>query len=242
MSIQLAKYDNSWYRPGGTLFKRAAWFFLGQPLVRSAIIPSSSLRVFLLRMFGARIGKGVVIKPAVKIKYPWHLIVGDHCWIGEHAWIDNLTTVRLGSNVCVSQGAYFCTGNHDWTDPHFGLRVSPIEVGDGAWVGAKSLLTPGILIGAGAVAASGAVVTQSIPAFEIHAGNPAQFVKTRVVKTAPITAGDGRPSGLRSNEMTSNGLPDEVFVGTLRPTDPEPHARIASLHEKALARRQQEPQ
>lgn len=179
--IQLAGYDNSWYKPGGSMCKRAAWFFLGQPLVRSAWIPSSAMRVALLRVFGARIGRGVTIKPAVEVKYPWHLVVGDDCWIGEHVWIDNLTTVQMENNVCVSQGAYLCTGNHDWTDPHFGLMFAPIHLGDGAWAGAKCMLTPGTVLGRGAVAAAGAVVSGAIPDFEIHAGNPAQRIKQRVV-------------------------------------------------------------
>jgi putative colanic acid biosynthesis acetyltransferase WcaF len=183
--IRLKHYDNSWYDPGGGLLKRAAWFFVGQPILRAAWIPSSGLRVQLLRMFGAQIGSGVVIKPAVDVKYPWHLVVGDHCWIGERTWIDNLTTVRLGSDVCVSQGAYFCTGNHDWTDPHFGLRIKRIQIGDGAWVGARSILTPGTVLGAGAVAAAGSVVVGNIPDFEIFAGNPAHFVKSRVLRPGP---------------------------------------------------------
>ena len=185
--IQLKHYDNSWYHPGGSLLKRSLWFFLGQPLLRAAWIPSSSMRVTLLRLFGARIGRGVVIKPSVDVKYPWHLVVGDDCWIGEHVWIDNLTTVRIGSNVCVSQGAYFCTGNHDWSDPHFGLMISPIQLGDGAWAGAKCFLTPGATLGQGAIAAAGAVVSGTIPDFEIHAGNPASFVKMRRIRHGAST-------------------------------------------------------
>ncbi len=181
--IQLDQYDNSWFHPGSSLLKRSAWFFLGQPLLRCAWIPSSSLRVHLLRAFGARIGKGVVIKPAVDVKYPWHLVVGDHCWIGERAWIDNLTTVRLGAHVCISQGAYLCTGNHDWSDPAFGLMIAPIELADGSWAGAQCLLTPGTHLGKGSVAAAGSVIVGSVPDFEIYAGNPAKFVKRRVIKT-----------------------------------------------------------
>ena len=183
-TVQLARYDNSWYSPGGSMLKRAAWLFGGQPLVRSAWIPSSSLRVWLLRLFGARIGVGCTIKPSVDVKYPWHLVVGDHCWIGEHAWIDNLTTVRLENNVCVSQGAYLCTGNHDWSDPHFGLMIAPIHLSEGSWAGAKCILTPGVVLGRGAVAAAGAVVSGAVPDFEIHAGNPASLVKRRVMRTA----------------------------------------------------------
>ena len=181
--IHLSRYDNSWYHPGRSRLWQAAWFFLGLPVLRSSVLPSSKLRVRLLRAFGAQIGSGVVIKQEVNVKYPWHLVVGDHCWIGEGAWIDSLTTVRLGSNVCVSQGAYLCTGNHDWKDPNFGLVVSPIQVNDGAWVGARSILTPGVVLGEAAVAAAGSVVTRDIPAFEIHAGNPAVFARRRELRS-----------------------------------------------------------
>ena len=180
--VELRRYENSWYRPGGSFAKRALWMFLGQPILGSSWLPSSGLRVRLLRSFGASIGRGVVIKAGVRVKYPWHLEVGDDCWIGEDCWIDNLTTVRLAGNVCVSQGAYFCTGNHDWSDPIFGLRVESIELGEGAWAGAKSLLTPGTVLGRYAVVAAGAVVRGVIPDFEVHAGNPAQFVKLRRIR------------------------------------------------------------
>ncbi len=178
-TVKLRQYDNSWYHPGGSLLKRSAWFFLGQPIMRSAWIPSSSLRVALLRAFGATIGGRVVIKPSVEVKYPWHLTIGDDCWIGEHVWIDNLTTVRIASNVCVSQGAYFCTGNHDWSDEKFGLMIAPIQLAEGSWAGAKCVLTPGVTLGRGAIAAAGSVVVGAIPEFQVYAGNPATFVKAR---------------------------------------------------------------
>lgn len=182
--VNLRNYDNSWYHPGRSVLWRALWLFLGSPVLRSRLIPWSALRRCLLRLFGARIGQRVVIKPGVEIKYPWLLVVGDDCWIGEECWIDNLTTVTLGSNVCVSQGAYFCTGNHDWGDPRFGLMISPITLLDGAWAGAKSVLLPGVVLGAGAVAAAGSVVTGHIPDYEIYAGNPAAFVKRRTIRAA----------------------------------------------------------
>jgi putative colanic acid biosynthesis acetyltransferase WcaF len=180
--VRLRDYDNSWYSPGRSAAWRAAWLFLGLPLLRASWITSSSLRVSLLRLFGARIGERVVIKPGVIVKYPWHLIVGDDCWIGEHSWIDNLTTVQLGSNVCISQGAYLCTGNHDWSDPAFGLMIAPIRLMDGAWAGAKCILTPGVTLGEGAVAGAGSVVVGQVPDYHIYAGNPAVFVKCRAVR------------------------------------------------------------
>ncbi len=180
--VELRNYNNAWYDPGGSVARRALWMLLGQPVFGCVWLPGSAMRVGLLRAFGARIGERVVIKPGVRVKYPWHLEVGDDCWIGEDCWIDNLTTVRIGSNVCISQGAYFCTGNHDWGDPCFGLRVDPIELGEGAWAGAKSIFTPGTVLGRYAVAAAGSVVRGTIPEFEVHAGNPAQFARRRTIR------------------------------------------------------------
>ncbi len=182
--VELRNYDNAWYQPGRSRLWQAAWFFLGLPVLRSSVMPSSALRVRLLRLFGARIGEGVVIKPSVKVKYPWNLSIGDHCWIGEACWIDNLAEVSLGSNICLSQDTYLCTGNHDWRDPCFGLRLRPIRIADGAWVGARATLLPGVTLGEGAIAAAGSVVSRSIPAMEIHAGNPAEFRKDRVIDEA----------------------------------------------------------
>jgi putative colanic acid biosynthesis acetyltransferase WcaF len=194
--IALRHYDNSWYHPGGSSLRRTLWFFFGHPILRSAWIPSSALRVRLLRLFGAHIGRGVVIKPSVQVKYPWHLVVGDDCWIGEHVWIDNLTSVRLEGNVCISQGAYLCTGNHDWKDPHFGLIVAPIQLREGSWAGAKCVLAPGSVLGRQAIAAAGAVITGVVPDGEIHAGNPARVVKKRTVLAASA-------AGSRVQEETS---------------------------------------
>lgn len=177
--VRLDRFENRWYQPGRSAPWQIAWFFVGLQLLRCSWLPSSGFRVSLLRLFGARVGVGVVIKPGVRVKYPWHLTIGDYSWIGEDCWIDNLAPVQIGSHVCLSQGVYFCTGNHDWADPAFGLMVKPIKLLDGSWAGAKSVLTPGVVLGEGAIAAAGSVVTRDIQAYEIHSGNPAAFVKRR---------------------------------------------------------------
>jgi putative colanic acid biosynthesis acetyltransferase WcaF len=175
----LACYDNSWYSPGRNLLIRSLWFFLGLPTLRSSVVPSSALRRGLLRVFGAHIGKNVVVKPGVVVKYPWLLSVGENSWIGESVWIDNVAQVDIGPNVCISQGAYLCTGNHNWSDPAFGLVLGPIDVQQGAWVGARSIICPAVQVGERAVICAGSVVTKSVPADEVHAGNPASFVRLR---------------------------------------------------------------
>lgn len=186
----LSSYDNSWYSPGRSSAVRTLWFLVGSPIVRSRLLPFFSVRRFILRCFGAKVECGVVLKPGISVKYPWLLSIGKHSWIGEDVWIDNLVEVKIGANVCLSQGAYLCTGNHDWSDPLFGLQVLPIILEDGAWVGARALISPGVTIGQSGVAAAGSVVTRSIPAFEIHSGNPAHFVKQRTFRRTACSSAE----------------------------------------------------
>ena len=180
----LSRYENSSYDPGRSWIVRVFWFFLGLPLLRSSVVPSSAFRRGLLRLFGANIGKGVVIKPGFRVKCPWFLTAGDHCWLGEDVWIDNLTMVSIGHHSCISQGAYLCTGSHDWSDPTFRLMVRPIQVHDGAWVCARASLAPGTVVGVGAVVGFGAVVAGAVPPYEIHLGNPAKFVRRREIESS----------------------------------------------------------
>jgi putative colanic acid biosynthesis acetyltransferase WcaF len=175
----LSLYNNSWYSSGRSRLIEALWFFFGLPIVRSRLIPSSTLRAGILRLFGAKIGKNVVLKPGIRVKYPWLFSLGDYSWVGEDVWIDNLTLVTLGANVCVSQGAYLCTGNHDWSDPAFGLIVKPIELEAGVWVGARAVICPGVIVERCGVILAGSVVTKDVLAFEIHLGNPAQLLRRR---------------------------------------------------------------
>ncbi len=205
-AVQLGRYNNSWFRSGRSSAWQGAWFFLGLPLLRCSMIPFSGVRVRLLRSFGARVGAGVVIKPGVRVKYPWNLTIGDNSWLGEDCWIDNLAPVEIGHDVCLSQGAYLCTGNHDWSDPQFGLIVKPISLASGSWVGARATLAPGISLGEHAIAAAGSVVTSNVPAWEIFAGNPATFVRRRRLRPSAteMTAG--------TNEQGSKSATREEFA------------------------------
>lgn len=133
-------------------------------------------------MFGARIGKGCVVKPNVNIKYPWKLSIGDYTWIGENVWIDNLTSVSVGNNCCISQGAYLLTGNHDYRGPKFDLVVRPVTMEDGAWVGAKAVVCPGVTLRSHSILAVGSVATKSLDEWSIYQGNPAVKVRERITK------------------------------------------------------------
>ena len=154
-----------WSR-GAPLWKEGLWRLLGQPLLASDL-PGTGWRRLLLVGFGAKLGRGGRLKPRLRVTFPWRLCVGDHCWIGEAVWIDNLATVSLGDRVCVSQGAYLCTGNHDFRQRDFRLMVRPIRVEHDAWIGARAVLAPGCEIGAGAVVSLAVVVAGRIPPMAI---------------------------------------------------------------------------
>src|SRR5581483_1392118 len=100
--VNLEIYDNSWYLIKASPLKRALWYFINVLLFSNSLNPSIRLKRFLLKVFGARIGKRVIIKPGVSIKYPWLLEIGNNAWIGEKVWIDNLAKVTIGDNVCIS--------------------------------------------------------------------------------------------------------------------------------------------
>jgi len=184
MEIDLSRFDNSWYNPGRGILVRTVWYFINALFLQNPLNPSSKLKVFILKMFGAKIGLGVVLKPSINIKYPWNLEIGDYSWIGEGAWLDSLGKIKIGQHCCLSQGVYFCTGNHDWTDPAFGLIVKPITVEDGAWVGARATVLPGVTIGSRSVLAAGSVVAKNTIPNMIYAGDPAQPVKERKLREA----------------------------------------------------------
>ena len=183
--MKLNHYSTGVYTPGAPFWMQALWYFIGFPLVRSYWLPDSKIKVLLLRWFGAQIGRGVVIKPGLKVKFPWRLIVGDYVWLGEEAWLDNLAEIRIGDHVCVSQGVYLCTGNHDWTDPNFALRVEAIELETGSWISAQAVVGPGVTVGRGAVLGLGSVTGRSLQPMTIYAGNPAEPIKPRQISQMP---------------------------------------------------------
>ena len=185
VSVKLANYSpGEDYSPGAPLLKQLLWFYLGSPLLMSYWLPFSALKVGILRLFGASIGNQVRIKPGVRVKFPWRLTVGDSCWLGEQAWIDNIASVALAHDVCLSQGVYLCTGNHDWSRETFDLRLGPITIGHSAWIGARAVVGPGVIVGEGAVLSLNSVASCSLSAWTIYVGNPAKPVKQRPIQNA----------------------------------------------------------
>lgn len=167
LPMRLDRFDNHGFDRGAPRIVELLWLAL-QAMIFSTWFPGSRWRCTLLRLFGATIGRGVVIKPHVRVKFPWRLEIGDHVWIGEEVWIDNLVQVSVGGHSCISQGAYLCTGSHDWSDPNFGLITRPILIGKGCWVAARATLAPGCEMQAGAVLGTGALGRGRLSENTIH--------------------------------------------------------------------------
>jgi putative colanic acid biosynthesis acetyltransferase WcaF len=177
----LSIYNNAPFHPGGNVLKRLLWFYLNACFLKTSLVPSSGFRIFLLRTFGAKIGTGVTIKPGVNVKYPWHLTIGSNTWIGENVWIDCLVPVIIGSNVCISQGAFLLTGSHNYKMIAFNLITKPVVLEDGVWIGAGAMVNPGVTAFTHAVLTSGSVATKNLEAYSIYQGNPAIKTRDRVI-------------------------------------------------------------
>lgn len=177
----LSRFNISWYNPGPR-WKIILWFITNSIFINTYLPLPISLKVAILRLFGAKIGNKVVVKPGVNIKYPWLLQVGNEVWIGEQVWIDNLSEVYIGNNVCLSQGALLLTGNHDYSRSTFDLTTRPITLADGVWIGARSVVCAGVRCESHAVLSVNSVATRSLDAYGIYQGNPAVWVRQRNIK------------------------------------------------------------
>lgn len=193
--MKLDSYRSDTFDRGASRVREAAWIILAGSLF-TTWLPGSTWRIWLLRAFGAQIGEGVIIKPKVQIKFPWKLTIGDHCWIGEKAWIDNLAEVVIGNHVCISQGAYLCTGSHDWKATGFDLITKPIRIADHAWVAAWARVSPGVTVSEGAVLALASAATSTLSAWTVYRGVPAVPIASREVNARTQT-GTSEPE--RSN-------------------------------------------
>jgi putative colanic acid biosynthesis acetyltransferase WcaF len=155
---------------------------LFSPLFHFSPRPFFCWRRVFLRLFGSKIGKHVHVYSSATIYMPWNLEVGDWSSIGEHAYIYNLGRVRIGKKATISHRAHICAGTHDYTYPDLPLRKPPITILDQAWLCADAFVGPGVVVGEGAVVGARAVVTKDVPAWTVVAGNPAHFVKQRIIE------------------------------------------------------------
>lgn len=182
MKVDLSKYDNSEYTTGSRYVKRILWYLFNAVFFLNPFFPFSGIKVTILRMFGAKAGKGIVIKPRVNIKYPWRLSIGNFVWIGENVWIDNLNHVNIGDNCCLSQGAMLLCGSHNYKKATFDLITKPIQLDEGVWIGANAVVCPGVHCQSHAVLTVQSVATSDLAPFSIYQGNPAVKTKNRIIK------------------------------------------------------------
>jgi putative colanic acid biosynthesis acetyltransferase WcaF len=184
---QLSNFNVGNYK-AGPRWKVCVWYIFNYFIFYSSIPWPYSFKRNLLRLFGAKVGKGVVIKTRIRIKNPWRLVIGDHCWLGEDVWIDNLENVEIGSNVCISQGAMLLTGNHDYTVSNFPFRLGKIILEDGVWIGAKSIVCPGVTCRSHSILAVNSVANKELESMKIYAGNPACHVRNRHIAYSYINS------------------------------------------------------
>jgi putative colanic acid biosynthesis acetyltransferase WcaF len=158
----LGKFKGTGYDKGRPFIVQAIWF-AAQNLVFTKWWLPAAFRVSLLRFFGAKIGRDVLIRHRVRVLWPWKLSIGDNSWVGEDAWLLNLEPISIGHDVCLSQAVFLCTGSHDISSPTFEYDNGPISIADEVWIGAQATVLRGVTIGSGAVVAAGARVSRDVP-------------------------------------------------------------------------------
>jgi putative colanic acid biosynthesis acetyltransferase WcaF len=179
--VDFSKFNNDWYDPGKNSMIRIIWYFVNMAIFKSYLFPLYGVKASILRLFGAKIGRNFVIKPNVNIKYPWKLSIGNNVWIGEEVWIDNLDQIYIEDNVCVSQGAMLLTGNHNYKNSTFDLIINKIILKEGVWIGARSVVCPGVICNSHAILSVGSVANNELEAYTIYQGVPAVAVRKRVI-------------------------------------------------------------
>jgi len=179
VKTDLSRFNNPEFKVGKGFVVVTIWYIINAVVFNSYLFPFYGIKTAFLKLFGAKIGTGVLIKPKVNIKYPWKLDIGNHVWIGEMVWIDNLDNVSIGSNACISQGALILSGNHDYTKSTFDLITKPILIEEGVWIGAQAIVTGGVVCKSHSVITAGSIISRDTEAFGIYKGNPAIKIKDR---------------------------------------------------------------
>lgn len=160
---------------------RVVWGIVYLLLFRYSPRPFHKWRSFLLRLFGAKVGRGVHVYPSVRIWAPWNLILEDECGIGGTAIMYSQGQIKIGYRGIISQGAHLCTGTHDYTLKGHPLVTQAITIGNRAWVAAEVFVHPGVTIGEGAVIGARSVVTKNMPEWTVCAGHPCKPIKKRII-------------------------------------------------------------
>lgn len=157
---------------------QALWYVVETCVLDNRLLPFSALRAALLRLFGAKIGRGCRLVHPLRVKAPWNLEIGDQCWIGVDVWLYNQAPIRIGSNVCISQRTFISAGSHEMRT-NMDLHVEPVVIEDGVWISSNCVVQMGVTIGRSAVVTPLSVVHRSLDAEGVYGGNPCRFIRWR---------------------------------------------------------------
>lgn len=166
----------------GSVVKVQSWWFVQSLLFKLSPQLMYGWRRFLLRLFGAKIGKNVIIRPSVTVTYPWKVSIGDNSWIGDDVVLYSLGEIEIGANAVVSQKSYLCGGSHDYTDETFPIWSKKIIIEDECWLATDVYVAPGVTIGQGTVVGARSSVFKDLPAGKICMGSPAKVIKDRIIE------------------------------------------------------------
>lgn len=155
------------------------WWIVQATLFRWSPQVAYGWRRWLLRRFGAKVGKGVQIRPTAEITYPWKLTIGDWSWVGDYVTLYTLGEINIGDNAVVSQHSYICAASHDYTVPTFDIYDNPVQIESEAWIAAGTFVAPGVRVGRGAVVGARSLVLKDLPPMMICAGHPAKPLRPR---------------------------------------------------------------
>lgn len=177
-------FDLSQYQQPNFDRGRPQWFIFLWWLIEGIVFPLTphnfyGVRRGLLKLFGAKVGQGVVIRPSARILFPWKVAIGDYSWIGDNVYLYSLNEINIGCHSVISQNSYLCTGSHDINDVHFSLMTAPIAIGNGVWVASDCFIAPGVKIGANTVIGARSTVLKNIPHEVIAWGSPCQVRQKR---------------------------------------------------------------
>jgi putative colanic acid biosynthesis acetyltransferase WcaF len=159
---RLAEFSNEGYSNGRRLPSMTLWFVAQNLLFDRWWFPPS-LRPALLRLFGAEVGQGCLIRHGVRVHWPWRLHLGDHVWVGEGVWLHTIEDIVVEDNVCISQRASITTGSHDHRDPAFHTDNAPIRLRSGCWIGAEAMVARGVTVGLNSVVGARALAYKDVP-------------------------------------------------------------------------------
>lgn len=165
---------------GRSAFFVQLWWLVQATVFRWSPQFAYSFRAWLLRAFGAKIGRGVIIRPTVVITYPWKVIIGDYAWVGDDVTLYSLGEIEIGAHAVVSQRSYICAAGHDYTKMDFPIFDKKVCIGEQAWLATDVFVSPGVTVGKGTVVGARGSVFHDLPAMMVCVGSPAKPIKSRV--------------------------------------------------------------